>query len=143
MGDFLVFVASRGIGRAATEAAVSTGRYVCAMSCSGEALCVRSERIEAFKADALAPDGVCRALDGMEVVVQTLGMLASLDLIMRLFTLLSQAKRVLLPAMTAAGVKTLFSVAGFGAGVSNASISLLQRLPSCGAFQSPPHQLPP
>jgi hypothetical protein len=68
---------------------------------------------------------------------------ASFDLITRLFTLFSQATRVLLPAMTAAGVKKLFSVAGFGAGDSNASISLLQRLPSCGPFQSPPHQLPP
>jgi uncharacterized protein YbjT (DUF2867 family) len=129
MAHILVIGASRGIGRAVTEAAVLKGHHVRAMSRSGEVPRDRAGHIEAFKGDALAPDDVSRALDGIDVVVQALGVPASLDLITRPVTLFSAATRVLLPAMTTAGVKKLAAVTGFGAGDSNASINLLQRLP--------------
>ena len=129
MAQILVIGASRGIGRAVTEAAVLKGHRVRAMSRSGEVPRDRTERIEAFRADALAPDDVSRALDGIEVVVQALGVPASLDLITRPVTLFSEATRVLLPAMATAGIKKLVAVTGFGVRDSNASINLLQRLP--------------
>jgi putative NADH-flavin reductase len=44
-------------------------------------------------------------------------------------TLFSKATQVLIPEMQKASVKKLVTVTGFGAGDSNASINLLQRLP--------------
>jgi putative NADH-flavin reductase len=129
MAHILVIGASRGIGRAVTEAAIFNGHHVRAMSRSGELPRGRTRGIEGFKADALAPGDVSRALDGIDVVVQALGVPASLDLFTKPVTLFSAATRVLLPAMTAAGVKKMVAVTGFGAGDSNASINLLQRLP--------------
>jgi putative NADH-flavin reductase len=82
-----------------------------------------------FKGDALSADDVKRALEGIDVVVQSLGVPASLDLVTKPVTLFSEATRVLLGAMQEAGARKLVSVTGFGAGDSNASINLLQRLP--------------
>ena len=129
MVHILVIGASRGIGQAVTEAAVLRGHGIRAMSRSGAAPPGHAGRIEAFKGDALAPDDVVRALEGIDVVVQALGVPVSLDLITKPVTLFSAATRVLLPAMAAANVNKLVAVTGFGAGDSNASINLLQRLP--------------
>ena len=129
MVHVLVIGASRGIGQAVTEAAVLRGHRIRAMSRSGAAPPDRAGRIEAFKGDALAPDDVVRALEGIDVVVQALGVPVSLDLITKPVTLFSAATRVLLPAMAEANVTKLVAVTGFGAGDSNASINLLQRLP--------------
>ena len=129
MPHILVIGASRGIGSAVAEEAVLQDHKVRAMSRSGEAPRNRSGSIVGFKGDALSRDDVARALDGIDVVVQALGVPASLDLITRPVTLFSEATRVLLPAMTTAVVKKLVAVTGFGAGDSNASINLLQRLP--------------
>lgn len=52
-----------------------------------------------------------------------------LDLVTKPVTLFSEATQVLIPEMAKAGVKRLVAVTGFGAGDSNASINLLQRLP--------------
>ena len=84
---------------------------------------------EAFAGDALDPDTVQVALDGVDVVVQALGVPLSLDLLTKPVTLFSEATRVLLPAMTAADVGKLVCVTGFGAGDSRQSINVLQRLP--------------
>jgi uncharacterized protein YbjT (DUF2867 family) len=86
-------------------------------------------RIEPFAGDALKPDDVRRALEGIDVVVQALGVPPSLDLILRPVTLFSSATRILLPAMKAAGVHKLVCVTGFGAGDSKSAINVLQRLP--------------
>ncbi len=53
----------------------------------------------------------------------------SLDVVLKPVTLFSEATRVLLPEMKKAGVQRLVSVTGFGAGDSNKSINILQRLP--------------
>jgi putative NADH-flavin reductase len=84
---------------------------------------------EAFKGDALNAADVAHALEGVDVVVQALGVPPSLDLITKPVTLFSEATRILLPEMKKAGVERLVSVTGFGAGDSNASINILQRLP--------------
>ncbi len=129
MKHVLVIGASRGIGQAVVEAAFLRGHKVRAMSRSGNAPRDRSGRIKGVRGDALVANDVERALDGVDVVVQALGVPASLDLITKPVTLFSAATRVLLPAMSAAGVSNLVAVTGFGAGDSNASINLLQRLP--------------
>jgi uncharacterized protein YbjT (DUF2867 family) len=106
------------------------------MSRRGTPLHEQSNAIESFKGDALVPADVLRALDGMDVVVQALGVPPSLALILQPVTLFSAATRVLLPAMKAAGVRKLVCVTGFGAGDSNASINILQRLPFKALLQN-------
>jgi putative NADH-flavin reductase len=99
------------------------------MSRSGTVSATDRSGIVGFKGDALSATDTARALDGVDVVVQALGVPASLDLITKPVTLFSQATRVLLPAMKQAGVGKLVAVTGFGAGDSNASINVLQRIP--------------
>ncbi len=100
-----------------------------AMSRRGTTTHTDKTAVEAFAGDALKAEDVRRALDGIDVVAQALGVPPSLDLILRPVTLFSSATRVLLPAMKAAGVGKLICVTGFGAGDSKPAINILQRLP--------------
>ena len=129
MARILVIGGSRGIGRAVCQAAVAKEHKVRAMSRSGKMPDNVGGNCEAMKGDALNSADVARALDGIDVVVQALGVAPSLDLVLKPVTLFSEATRVLLPEMKKAGVQKLLSVTGFGAGDSNASINILQRLP--------------
>jgi uncharacterized protein YbjT (DUF2867 family) len=129
MARLLVIGASQGIGLAVCKAAASRGHSVRAMSRRGSSSSVDGKAIEPFQGDALKPDDVMRALEGIDVVVQALGVPPSLDLILRPVTLFSAATRVLLPAMKTAGVRKLVCITGFGAGDSNGAINIFQRLP--------------
>ena len=100
-----------------------------AMSRSGQLREGLGGQCDAFAGDALDPATVQDALDGVDVVVQALGVPLSLDLLTKPVTLFSEATRVLLPAMKAAGVGKLVCITGFGAGDSRQSINVLQRLP--------------
>lgn len=125
----LVIGGSRGIGRAVCELATAKGHLVRAMSRSGKMPEGSGGDCEAMKGDALNAADVARALDGIDVVVQALGVPPSLDLVLKPVTVFSEATRVLLPEMKTAGVQKLVCVTGFGAGDSNAAINFLQRLP--------------
>jgi putative NADH-flavin reductase len=100
-----------------------------AMSRSGARPQGVDKNCEEFKGDALSSANVARALEGIDVVVQALGVPLTLDLVTKPVTLFSKATQVLIPEMQKASVKKLVTVTGFGAGDSNASINLLQRLP--------------
>lgn len=129
MANILVIGGSRGIGRAVCRTASAKGHMVRAMSRSGKMPDDVSDNVEAFKGNALSEADVARALGGIDVVVQALGVPPSLDLVVKPVTLFSEATRTLLPEMKKASVKRLVSVTGFGAGDSNASINIFQRLP--------------
>ena len=129
MARILIVGGSRGIGRAVCQAAVAKRHMVRAMSRSGKMPDNVGGNCEAMKGDALKVADVAQALDGIDVVVQALGVPPSLDLVLRPVTLFSEATRVLLPEMKKAGVQKLVSVTGFGAGDSNKNINMLQRLP--------------
>ncbi len=129
MTHILVIGASRGIGEAVCRAAIARGHTVRAMSRSGQLREGLGGQCDAFAGDALDPATVQDALDGVDVVVQALGVPLSLDLLTKPVTLFSEATRVLLPAMKAAGVGKLVCITGFGAGDSRQSINVLQRLP--------------
>lgn len=129
MTHILVIGASQGIGQAVCQAADAKGYSVRAMSRSGRMPTSVSPNCEAFAGDALKPADVARALDGIDVVVQALGIAPSLDFVLKPVTLFSEATRVLLPAMNTAGVKKLVAVTGFGAGDSHTAIDIFQRLP--------------
>ncbi len=83
--------------------------------------------MERFTGDAVNAADVAAALDGVDVVVQALGV-PTRDLI-RPVRLFSEATNLLVPAMETAGVKRLIAVTGFGAGDSRDAIGLLQQLP--------------
>jgi uncharacterized protein YbjT (DUF2867 family) len=129
LAQILVIGGSRGIGRAVCQTATAKGHAVRAMSRSGKMPEGVGDNCEAMKGDALNAGDVARALDGIDVVVQALGVPPSLDLVLKPVTLFSEATRALLTEIKTAGVQKLVSITGFGAGDSNASINILQRLP--------------
>lgn len=127
MAVVLVIGASHGIGLATVRRALEAGHRVRAMARSAAGIALVHERLEKFPGDALSSRDVLGALLGVDAVIQALGIPAR-DMF-RPVSLFSDATRVLLAAMQAQGVRRLISVTGFGAGDSQSSISLLQRLP--------------
>lgn len=129
MKRILVIGGSKGIGLVVCRIAAAKSHRVRAMSRSGWLPKDVSETCEAFAGDARNVADVARALEGVEFVVQALGVPPSFDLILKPVTLFSQATRVLLPAMKTAGVNKLVAITGFGAGDSREAINIVQRLP--------------
>ena len=129
MTRILVIGGSQGIGLAVCQAAVANGHFVRAMSRSGRLTQKVSVNCEAFTGNARSAADIARALDGIDVVVQALGVPPSPDLVFKPVSLFSEATRVLLPEMMKAGVKKLVAVTGFGAGDSHAAINMMQKLP--------------
>ncbi|MGU3668269.1 NAD(P)-dependent oxidoreductase [Methylobacterium sp. A49B] len=127
MAHILVIGASQGIGLETVKAASAAGHRVRAFARSASAISVSAPSVERFPGDALNAPDIAAALDGVDVVVQALGV-PGRDLLapVRLF---SDATNLLVPAMEKAGVRRLIAVTGFGAGDSRDAIGLLQRLP--------------
>jgi putative NADH-flavin reductase len=129
MAKVLIIGASRGIGLEAVKQALSQGHKVRAMARSAAKITVDAAHLEKFAGDALNPDDVITALDGVDVVIQALGIAAGPDMVLKPVRLFSQSTEILVNAMENAGVKRLISVTGFGAGDSYARIGCLQRIP--------------
>ncbi|MBM3408638.1 MAG: NAD(P)-dependent oxidoreductase [Betaproteobacteria bacterium] len=127
MANVLVIGASKGIGLETVGVALKAGHRVRAFSRSGGRLSVAHPGLETRRGDALNPDDIDGALEGIDVVIQALGV-ASRDLISPV-TLFSNASRILVPAMERRAVRRLISVTGFGAGDSRAAINCAQRVP--------------
>ena len=133
MARVLIIGASKGIGLATTRQALEAGHRVRAFSRSAAGNAMSNVNLEIIRGDALDSRDITAALDGMEVVIQALGV-SSLGDLFRPVSLFSNATRVLVKAMEGQGTKRLISVTGFGAGDSRASISCLQRLPFLMVF---------
>ncbi|CAJ0855305.1 hypothetical protein AMST5_00821 [freshwater sediment metagenome] len=127
MARILVIGGSRGIGLAVCRTAAARGHFVRAMARDGKIPRDIHGTCEAFIGDARNTADVARALEGIDVVVQALGVPQSLDFILKPVTLFSEATRILLPAMKQASVSKLVAVTGFGAGDSRDAINFLQR----------------
>jgi putative NADH-flavin reductase len=127
MAHVLVIGASQGIGLETVKAALAAGHRVRAFARSASRIELSAPNLERYPGDALNRHDVDAALDGVDVVVQALGVPVR-DLLgpVRLF---SDATGILVPAMEKAGVRRLVAVTGFGAGDSRDAISPLQRLP--------------
>ena len=128
MAHVLIVGASKGIGLETTRQAIAGGHQVRALARSVAGLGLSDPGLEKIQGDALNSRDIEAALDGMDVVIQTLGV-SSLRELFRPVSLFSDATRILVGAMEGKGVKRLICVTGFGAGDSRASISCLQRLP--------------
>jgi putative NADH-flavin reductase len=123
----LVIGASRGIGLETTKAALAAGHEVRAFARAADRIPVSDPRLEKRRGDALNPANVDDALDGVDAVVQALGI--GVRDMFRPVSLFSEATRILLPAMERRGVKRLIAITGFGAGESRSAIGCMQRIP--------------
>ena len=129
MGTILIIGASQGIGLQAAQIALSRGHRVRAFARRAESIDLDHPSLEKRNGDALDPDDVAAALEGVDAVVQALGVPANADMVLKPVRLFSEATEILLSAMQDAGVGRLVSVTGFGAGDSRGRIGCLQRIP--------------
>jgi putative NADH-flavin reductase len=127
MANILVVGASQGIGLETVRQALAAGHSVRALARTANNIGISDPRLEKVRGDALNGADVAAALQGVDAVIQTLGI--RIGEMFRPVHLFSDATRVLIGAMTTSGVRRLICVTGFGAGDSQASISLLQRIP--------------
>jgi uncharacterized protein YbjT (DUF2867 family) len=114
----LIIGASRGIGFETMKAALEAGHSVRALARSARRIPVDHPKLEKMAGDALEMATVKRALTGVDVVTQSLGLPAGPEIILKPTRFFSKATRVLVTAMKEAQVKRLICVTGFGTGDS-------------------------
>jgi len=114
----LIIGASRGIGLETVKAALHAGHSVRALARSARRISVDHPKLEKMAGDALQVPTVKRALTGVDVVIQSLGVTPGPEIIFKPTRFFSTATRVLVAAMEEAQVKRLICVTGFGAGDS-------------------------
>jgi putative NADH-flavin reductase len=129
----LIIGASRGIGLESVKVALKRGHAVRALARSARGIPVDDPRLEKIPGDALHMATVKRALTGVDVVIQSLGLAMGSEGILKRTELFSTATQLLVTAMEEAQVNRLICVTGFGAGdsrrhggfVYNAAFNLL------------------
>lgn len=124
MATVLVIGASKGVGLETVKAGLAAGHTVKAFARSAPGIPLQDAKLQKIRGDALSLSDTAGALQGVDAVIQSLGVATAKDLIFGT-TLFSQATRVLVEAMQAAGVKRLIAVTGAGAGNSRGRINPL------------------
>ena len=127
MARIVVIGGSSGVGLACVREALARGHEVRMFARSASETGLSHERLDKIDGDALVAADVARALEGREIVLQTLGVPLDLKLVTGPITLFSESTKVLLPAMSSAGVTRLVALTGFGAGDSYPAVTALQR----------------
>src|SRR6478672_707771 len=107
-----------GIGLETVKAALEAGHSVRALARSARRIRLDHPKLEKIAGDALEMVTVKRALTGVDVVIQSLGVAPGLEAILKPTRFFSKATRVLVTAMEKAQVRRLICVTGFGAGDS-------------------------
>jgi len=118
MATVLIFGASRGIGLETVKAALEAGHSVRALARSARRIPIDHAKLEKMADDALEMTALKRALSGVDVVIQSLGVSPGPEVIFRQTRFFSKETRLLVTAMEQAHVKRLICVTGFGAGDS-------------------------
>src|SRR5512132_2209066 len=118
MATVLIIGASRGIGLETVKAALEAGHSVRALARSARRIPIDRPKLEKIAGDALETATVKRALSGVGAVIQSLGVSAGPEVILKPTRFFSKATRVLVTAMEETDVKRLICVTGFGAGDS-------------------------
>jgi putative NADH-flavin reductase len=118
MATVLIIGASKGIGLATVKYALEAGHSVHAMARSAQQIRIDHPNLTRVAADALDEAAVKGALEGVDVVIQTLGVSPSVERAVVPTSFFSDATRVLIRAMNQTGVRRLIAVTGFGAGDS-------------------------
>ncbi len=101
------------------------------MARSASAIQLRDPKLERLDGDALDRHTIERALEGVDAVIQTLGVSPTPELIFGGTRLFSATTRILVNAMEASAVKRLICVTGFGAGDSRGRGGLLYNAALC------------
>jgi len=114
----LIIGASRGIGLETVKAGLDAGHSVRALARSARGISIGNPKLEKIAGDALEMATVKRALSGVDVVIQSLGVSPGPEVIFRPTRFFSKATRLLVTVMEQAHVKRLICVTGFGAGDS-------------------------
>ena len=125
MAKVLIIGASRGIGLETVKAALLAGHNVRALARSAARIPIQNPGLDRVAGNALDSTTILSTLDGVDVVVQTLGVDVAPRSIFERTTLFSQSTRILVDAMKATGVKRLIAVTGLGAGDSRGHGGLL------------------
>src|ERR671935_1245134 len=99
MATVLIIGASRGIGLETVKAALEAGHAVRALARSARGIPVDDSRLEKIAGDALHGATVKRALTGVDVVIQSLGLAMGPEGILKRTTLFSTATQLLVTAM--------------------------------------------
>jgi putative NADH-flavin reductase len=118
MSTVLIVGASRGIGLETLRLALKAGHSVRALARSATAIRSHDPKLEKVDGDALDRHTIERAVVGVDVVIQTLGVSPTPELIFSGTRLFSVATRILVDAMEATTIKRLICVTGLGAGDS-------------------------
>jgi uncharacterized protein YbjT (DUF2867 family) len=125
MAKVFIAGASRGIGLETVKAALLAGHSVRALARSAASIPIQNPVLEKVSGNALDSSTIRSALQGVDVVVQSLGVDIAPRSIFERTTLFSQSTRILVDAMKAAGLKRLIAVTGLGAGDSRGHGGLL------------------
>ncbi|MCC0006979.1 MAG: SDR family oxidoreductase [Hyphomicrobiaceae bacterium] len=123
MSIILVIGASQGIGLETVRALLADGHNVRAFARSAARIPISDPRLEKIAGDALVSADVARALEGVDAVVQCLGVPMTLATWSRGTTLFSRATRVLVDLMRERGPRRLICVTGVGAGDSRGRVN--------------------
>jgi putative NADH-flavin reductase len=107
------------------KAALLAGHNVRALARSAASIPVQNAGLEKVPGNALDSSTIRSVLEGVDVVVQTLGVDIAPRSIFERTTLFSQSTRILVDAMKIADVKRLIAVTGLGAGDSRGHGGLL------------------
>ena len=105
MATVLIMGATRGIGLKAVERALEAGHSVRALARSARRLPLEHPKLTKVPADALDEVSVERAVEGVDAVIQTLGVTPSAERAVRPTNLFSEATRVVVRAMEKAEVQ--------------------------------------
>ena len=118
MPTILVIGASNGTGLETVKRALEKGYSVRAFARSADQISIDNPKLERLNGDATVAADVRKALLGIDVVIQTLGVKTGPEMIVRGTKLFSEATRVLVRAMQDKGVSRLIALTGFGTGDS-------------------------
>lgn len=125
MAKVLVIGASRGIGLETVKTLLTANESVRAFARTATKIAIDDPRLEKVDGEALDQPTVERALEGVDAVIQSLGVALGLEMVLNGTTLFSKATRVLVDAMRAKNVRRLIVVTGLGAGDSRGHGGLL------------------
>ena len=125
MSQILVIGASQGIGFETTRALLADGHRVRAFARSASTMSLADTALQKISGDALDRADLARALQGVDIVVQALGVPMNLNSVLSGTTLFSRATRILVDLMRDKGPKRLICVTGLGAGDSRGRFGML------------------